>query len=164
MLKITRRADHHHGTVTDTVLLPYELRQKGRFKAKSIAGQDVGIFLVRGEVLREGDFLFSECGQILVVKAEPEPVVTAVASDWLTFSKVCYHLGNRHVPMAIGEQWLRFQPDHVLEEMVQMFGLTVRHHLAPFNPESGAYHGGHHSHEHGHSDQSHNHGEEGHTH
>ncbi|TCS38997.1 urease accessory protein UreE [Reinekea marinisedimentorum] len=162
MLKITRRADHHHGTVTDAVVLPYQLRQKGRFKAESKAGQEVGIFLVRGEVLREGDFLFSECGQIFAVEAEAEPVVTAVATDWLTFSKACYHLGNRHVPMAIGELWLRFQPDHVLEDMVQMFGLTVTHHNAPFNPENGAYHGGGHHHGHSHDEHNHSHGEHAH--
>lgn len=148
MLKITRRSDHHHGEFNDFLVLPYALRQKGRFKTKSKAGQDVGVFLIRGEVLQHGDCLFSECGKVLKVEAEAEAVVTAVATDWLTFAKSCYHLGNRHVPMEIGELWVRFQPDHVLEEMVTLFGLTCSYHKASFTPENGAYaSGGHHHHE-----------------
>jgi urease accessory protein len=160
MLKIISRSDHHHGEVSDSVVLPYALRQKGRFKTTTISGVDVGVFLIRGEVLRDGDILFSECGKVLKVKAEPESVVTAIASDWLTFAKACYHLGNRHVPMQIGERWVRFQPDHVLEEMVEIFGLKCKHHQASFTPESGAYHGGGHSH----GDSGHSHDEKEHAH
>lgn len=161
MLKITSRSDHHHGEVMDSVILPYALRQKGRFKTTTKSGFEVGVFLVRGEVLRNGDCLFSECGKVLKVEAAPEEVVTAIATDWLTFSKACYHLGNRHVPMEIGELWLRFQPDHVLEEMVEMFGLKCKHHAAGFTPESGAYHGGHH---HSHGEHEHSHAEQEHAH
>lgn len=156
MLKITHRSDHHHGEINDLVILPYALRQKGRFKAKTKAGQDIGVFLVRGEVIQDGDCLFSECGKILKVEAEPEAVVTALASDWMTFAKACYHLGNRHVPMEIGEMWVRFQPDHVLEEMVELLGLKCSHHSASFTPENGAYHGGHYHH-HSHHEQVHAH-------
>ncbi len=155
MLKIIRRSDHHHGECSDSVTLPYALRQKGRFKTKSKAGLDIGVFLVRGEVLQDGDCLFSECGQVFKVEAEAESVVTAVAKDWLTFAKACYHMGNRHVPMEIGELWIRFQPDHVLEEMIERFGLTCAHHNASFTPENGAYAGGHHHHSH--DEQEHTH-------
>lgn len=167
MLKIIRREEHHHGECQDALVLPFALRQKGRFRTRSKSGADVGVFLVRGEVLREGDCLFSECGQVLKVEAEAEAVVTAVASDWLTFSKACYHLGNRHVPMEIGELWLRFQPDHVLEEMIEMLGLMCSRHEASFTPENGAYHGhgshSHQSHSH-HSNSHHSHDDGEHTH
>ena len=64
--------------------------------------------------------------------------------------------------MEIGELWLRFQPDHVLEEMVELFGLECNHHQAMFNPESGAYHGSGHSHGHSHGEHNHSHGEHSH--
>lgn len=149
MLKITHRSDHHHGDINDQIELPFSLRQKGRFKTHTKKGEEVGVFLVRGEVLRDGDCLYSECGKVFKVEASAESVVTAVATDWLNFAKTCYHLGNRHVPMEIGEMWVRFQPDHVLEEMVERFGLKCNHHQASFTPESGAYHSGGHHHSHG---------------
>ena len=81
--------------------------------------------------------------------AEEEVAVVSTEDPWL-FARACYHLGNRHVPLQIGDSWLRFQRDHVLEEMVRTLGLAVRHESAPFEPEGGAY-GGHRGHEHGHS-------------
>ncbi len=171
MLKVVGRSDHFHGAVLDNVVLPYALRQKGRFRTTSQSGLDVGIFLPRGDVLRQGDYLHTECGQVLVVVAEKESVITAKSDDWETFAKACYHMGNRHVPMAIGQCWLRFQPDHVLQEMVEMMGLKCEEQMAEFTPENGAYHGSgkghHHEHSHGHShshdhSHSHSHGEQHH--
>lgn len=146
MLKMTYKSDHHHGAILDTVVLPFALRQKGRFRVRSATGLDIGVFLPRGEVLRQGDCLFSEEGDVLRVEAKEESVTTAFAPDWMTFARACYHLGNRHVPLEMGELWLRFQPDHVLEQMVVLFGLECRHHRAPFNPENGAYAAVHHHH------------------
>jgi urease accessory protein len=159
MFRVISRSDHHHGEVLDTIVLAFEMRQRGRFRIDSKLGYDVGIFLPRGEVLRHGDCLFTECGKVFQVVAKEEKVVTAMAKDWLSFAKACYHMGNRHVPMEIGEQWLRFQPDHVLEEMVELFGLECRHHDGMFNPENGAYHGGG-----GHSHGSHSHDGDSHDH
>ncbi|EJA7355491.1 urease accessory protein UreE [Vibrio parahaemolyticus] len=151
MFRVISRSDHHHGEIDDAIVLPYEMRQRGRFRVSSKTGLDVGVFLPRGDVLKNGDCLFTECGKVFRVEAQEEEVVTAEAKDWLTFAKACYHMGNRHVPMEIGERWLRFQPDHVLQEMVELFGLECQQHQAMFNPESGAYHGGGHSHgEHSH--------------
>ncbi len=149
MLKVIEKRSHCHQETFDSVTLPYALRQKGRFKAQTDLGRDIGIFLPRGEVMREGEVLLTDCGKALTVKAQAEAVVTCRCDDWLTFARACYHLGNRHVPLQVGDCWLRFQPDHVLEEMVILLGLTVKHEQASFNPESGAYKGGHsHAHHH----------------
>lgn len=155
MYKLVAKSDHCHGDVTDTLSLPFAQRQKGRFKASTETGLDVGIFLTRGEVLREGDYLKSECGKHFLVQAEAETLTLAKTDDWLAFSKACYHLGNRHVPLQVGELWLTFQPDHVLEEMVELLGLKVESIQSGFNPENGAYASSHkhhtHSHSHGHA-------------
>ncbi len=149
MLKVIEKRSHSHQETFDSVTLPYHMRQKGRFRTISDLGREVGIFLPRGEVLREGEILLTECGKALQVKSETESVVTCRCDDWLVFSKACYHLGNRHVPLQVGELWLRFQPDHVLEEMVIQLGLTVHPEQASFDPENGAYKSGHaHAHAH----------------
>lgn len=171
---ISRIADAEHQSpapVTDQILLPFDVRQKGRFRTQSAQGHDVGVFLERGEVLQSGDHLLTECGQRFAVVAEQEAVIEATCSDWQVFARACYHMGNRHVPMQIGERWLRFQPDHVLQEMLELLGMTCCAMTAEFSPENGAYHGrgghshGHtHSHPHSHSqnhshDHHHSHGE-----
>ncbi|WGY47303.1 urease accessory protein UreE [Vibrio sp. ABG19] len=161
MFRVIRRiADAEHQSpvqVADQVMLPFDVRQKGRFRTQSAQGHDVGVFLERGEVLQSGDHLLTECGQRFAVVAEQEAVIEASCSDWQVFARACYHMGNRHVPMQIGERWLRFQPDHVLQEMLELLGMACRAMTAEFSPENGAYHGrgghthGGHSHGHAHS-------------
>ncbi|MCB1767833.1 MAG: urease accessory protein UreE, partial [Candidatus Competibacteraceae bacterium] len=55
-------------------------------------------------------------------------------------------LGNRHVALQLGPGWLRYPHDHVLDDMTRELGLTVSREQAPFEPEAGAYGGGHHRH------------------
>ena len=132
--------------VQATLTLPFELRQKSRLRTRLDSGQDVGLFLPRGTVLRHGDRLRTTGGLVVEVQAAPETVSTARTADSLQLARASYHLGNRHVALQLGAGWLRYRHDHVLDEMVQALGLEVVCEQAPFEPEAGAYGGGHHAH------------------
>jgi urease accessory protein len=149
MLKATEviTPSHHHDL---TLTLPYELRQKSRLRANLDNGDEVGLVLPRGTVLRGGDCLKSESGKVILVQAAEEVVSTVYEKDPTLFARACYHLGNRHVPLQIGAGWLRYLHDHVLDDMLQGLGLHVTSERAPFEPEAGAYGGGHHHHDHEH--------------
>lgn len=157
MLKITQGLGKTDQNADDSLTLSFEQRQKGRFKALSDKGLEVGVFLERGHVLADGERLQAEDGRIFQVIAKPEAVVTAKAQDWQSFSRACYHLGNRHVTLELGDRWLRFWPDHVLEELATLLGLSLSYEAAPFHPESGAYQNLGHSHSHGDDAPSHSH-------
>lgn len=126
-----------------TLTLPFELRQKSRLLAELDSGEQVGLFLPRGTLLRQGDLLRTATGLIVQINAAPEPVSTASANDPWLVARACYHLGNRHVPLQIGPGWLRYLQDHVLDTLVQELGLTVIRERTPFEPEAGAYGAGH---------------------
>ncbi|MBB5211095.1 urease accessory protein UreE [Microbulbifer hydrolyticus] len=145
-----------------SIVLDHLQRDRGRLRAKTTDGIEVRIFLERGKPLQVGEILQSQCGKWVKVMGAQEPVTTARCDDWFTFSRACYHLGNRHVKLQIanaegeGERWLRITPDHVLEEMLELLGLSLKRETAVFIPESGAYSGGHsHSHAHSHSHSHH---------
>jgi len=123
----------------DEVFLDHAQREKRRFRVVSSKGKNVDVFLERAKVLSIGDQLLSDCGQYLSIVGAEEPVITASTDNWQLFSRACYHLGNRHVRLQVGEQWLRITPDHVLEALLQRLGLTVNQENAIFNPEAGAY-------------------------
>lgn len=151
MLEVYERLGLHcHEPVAETVILEYDQRNKGRLRLESEAGTEVRFFLQRGKPLLVGEFLKAECGKIVQVKGALEPVAHASCDDWLAFSRACYHLGNRHTKVQVGERWLRIKPDYVLEEMVHLLGLVVTHENAVFEPESGAYSKSGHSHGHSH--------------
>jgi len=134
-----RLASDQAESIHDQLILDHLQREKGRFKAIASSGTEVRVFLERGHTLRIGDVLRSRCGKNLSVIGAVEPVVVASTDDWARFSKACYHLGNRHVKLQVGDRWLRITPDHVLEDMLEQLGLVIRHEHAVFVPESGAY-------------------------
>ena len=149
MLEVEKK-HHHHGElireIAHTVVLDYDQRSKGRLKAVTTTGQAIGLFLERGKVLRNGDILETKDGELVLVQSAQESLIEGSCDDWLVFSKCCYHLGNRHVPIQIDELSLRMRPDYILEEMMQQLGLTTKTVEAGFDPEQGAYAGGHHHH------------------
>lgn len=128
--------------------LPFEQRCKSRLRAILEDGREVGLVLPRGHVLRGGDCLASGEGVTVRIRAANEQVTTAHSSDPHLLCRAAYHLGNRHVPLQLGEGWLRYQHDHVLDEMLVLLGLEVMSEQAPFEPEAGAYAGGGHGHHH----------------
>lgn len=167
MLHIHERIETPDETPALTLTLPFDQRQKSRFRATLDDGSEVAVQLPRGTVLRGGDVLRAADGRLVSVRAADEAVSTVAADDARLLARAAYHLGNRHMPLEVGDGWLRYQHDHVLDDMVAALGLLVRFEQAPFEPEAGAYaggHGHHHSHHHGgHHAPQHEHGH-GHAH
>jgi len=152
-LKIARGA--YRIEVKGQLKLPFDSRQKSRLKAKLVSGEEVALLLPRGEILRGGDLVTASDGRVIEVLAEPEKLLHIESAS---LAKIAYHLGNRHVPVQVGEDFLRIAEDHVLEEMVKKLGATVSAVEAPFEPEAGAYAGGQHQHdEMGHGGKIHDH-------
>jgi urease accessory protein len=159
-LKIPRSA--YKVDVRGQLKLPFEARQKSRLKTRLVSGEEVGLMLPRGEILRGGDLVTASDGRVIEVVAEPEKLLNIESKE---LAKIAYHLGNRHVPVQVAESFLRIAEDHVLEEMVRKLGANVSHIEAAFEPEAGAYAGLHHQHdEMGHGGRIHDHHHEEHDH
>lgn len=139
MLEAKIRMTDSVSYIDDSITLDFDTRQKARIKGKTDSGLNIGIFIERGKPLLIGEVLKTECQKLIIIKGSLEPAVTATTEDSLTFSKICYHLGNRHTRLQIGDGWLRFQPDHVLIELVLQYGLKVTNEPSIFEPEKGAY-------------------------
>lgn len=130
---------------TERLELVFDMRCKSRLRTRLSNGEEAGLFLERGTVLRGGDRLLANDGRVVEVVAAPEALLEAASGDPLLLAKAAYHLGNRHVAVHLLPGKLHFVADHVLGEMVRGLGLRIAAVEAPFEPESGAYgaHGGH---------------------
>ncbi len=141
-LEVYERLGLYQETQVDAwIVLSHGQRDKGRLKTQTSTGDEVHIFLDRGTPLMIGEVLRTRCGKHIAIEGAPEQVVTARCDDWETFSRACYHLGNRHIKIQVGDRWLRMLPDHVLENMLKLQGLTTLREIAVFQPEAGAYSG-----------------------
>ena len=140
------------GDAQYTVELYIDDRIKSRIIATATNGESIAISIQRGLVLQDGTLLKNDDDEILQIQSALEDVSTITAKDNLALTLLAYHLGNRHVPLEISEKgYLRYQVDHVLDDMVVKLGGCLVHEKAKFAPESGAYsHHDHHDHEHHH--------------
>ncbi|ALM81933.1 urease accessory protein UreE [Bordetella sp. N] len=132
-----------------TLTLPYDQRSRSRLAATLDDGEEVALFLPRGTVLRDGDALVAEDGSFVRVVAAAQPVLRATCVDPHILLRAAYHLGNRHTPVEVGADYLQLEFDPVLRDLLLRLGLKVVQIEAPFQPEAGAYGGGH---KHGHDE------------
>jgi urease accessory protein len=136
-----------------TVSLDWDTRQKSRFEASDSLGRRLGVFLPRGSVVRGGDVLVAEDGSLVRVDAAPQALMLVRTcphhGSAFDLTRAAYHLGNRHVQIELQPDHLKIEPDHVLGEMLERMHLIVTQEQAAFEPEAGAYAGGHgHGHDH----------------
>lgn len=156
MIRLTQKITGP-ATPDTSVTLPLHQRIKSRLRVTLDDGRDAGLFLERGTTLKDGELLSGEDGVTVLVRAAAETLSIVRSEDPLLLARACYHLGNRHMSIQIEPGELRYQHDHVLDDMLRGIGLEVSVEQAPFEPEPGAYggsadgHSGHgHSHDHHH--------------
>jgi urease accessory protein len=137
----------------EVVELPFALRERSRFRATLLSGEEIGVDLPPGTLLRHGDRLLLADGRIVAIEAAPERLLEVHAHDAIELARIAYHIGNRHVPVQIGDGFVRLLPDHVLQAMIERLGGHVHEVSVGFQPESGAY--GHSHVHHQHDDQGH---------
>ncbi len=145
MLIVQRRIAPQASFDADLVL-PFEQRQKMRLRTTVAGGEEIGLFLERGGVLRDGEFLQADDGRVVRVVAAVEDLLEVRCADGQALARAAYHLGNRHAPAQVGAGWLRIAADEVLAGMLRGLGATVTPLRAPFDPEAGAYASGRHAH------------------
>jgi urease accessory protein len=132
----------------DRVLIDFDRRHRRRILLRTEQGRKVLLDLPQAVRLRHGDGLAVGMGVIRVC-AKPEPLLEIHAHDEGEMVRIAWHLGNRHLPVQLQGRRVRIRADHVIRDMVERLGGHVEQIEAPFDPEPGAYAGGHH-HDHDH--------------
>jgi urease accessory protein len=163
---------HAAGTNTarpaDSVMLSGDQRRVQRGELIGVNGTRLTFALADPVLLRMGDVLELDDGNIVDVVVEPEPLVEIRGADLTHLARLAWHLGDRHVPLQILSNRLRMRRDGVLEAMLSGLGARLVAIEAPFDPEGGAYaapaanghlhvHGHHDDHDHGHHHDHHGH-------
>lgn len=135
--------------------LDFDTRQRSRFRATLQNGEAVGIDLPRTGTLKDGDVVQNDTGDLVQIFAKPQTLTKVTADNAFELMRGAYHLGNRHVPLMLvqhdNDYALYFEPDYVLADMLVKLGLTVSEVEHAFEPETGAY--GHGGHSHGHDNR-----------
>lgn len=132
----------------DRVSLEFDQRFRRRIVLRTAQGTELLLDLPQAVRLRDGDGLAVD-GGVVRVCARPEPLLEIHAHEAGELVRIAWHLGNRHLPVQLLGDRIRIRADHVIAEMVEGLGGHSEPIEAPFDPEAGAYAGGHHHHHHG---------------
>ncbi len=133
------------------VLLDFDHRHRRRIMLKTDAGTDFLLDLPSAARLADGDGLVLDDGSVIRVRGQPERLLEIQAHTPSELVRIAWHLGNRHLPVQMSgseAERLRIREDHVIADLIERLGGHVTPVLAPFDPETGAYAAGGHSHHH----------------
>lgn len=146
MLTLNSKLDHAD-QIDGELILPFELREKSRLRTALASGEDVAVFTVRGTILRDGDLIRGDDGRVIKVVAAKESTYRIDCATPRDLLRCAFHLGNRHTQAQVDgpttSGFLRIRKDTVLKDMLEGLGATVTEEHAAFEPEAGAYGGGH---------------------
>ena len=132
----------------DRVTLAFVDRHRRRLRLVADSGNSFLLDLPRVQHMADGDGLELDNGGYVLVCAASERVLEIEANGPTDLLRLAWHLGNRHLPVQALEGKLRIRDDHVIADMVAGLGGKVTRLDAPFDPETGAYAGAEHGHEH----------------
>ncbi len=147
---IVRGVTGHAATANAVLELSFERRRQARLRTHVMDGEEIGLFLDRGTVLRDGDRLLADDGRVVLVRAAVEKLLEVKGHAARDLARAAYHLGNRHSAVEIGADSLRCPADAVLAALLRTLGFIVREVDAVFEPEQGAYGGNAHAHSYAH--------------
>ena len=141
--RLLRRNVLSGGEIVDRVVLDHGDRHRRRVAMRGVGGLGFLLDLPEPAVLEDGDALVLQDGRLVWVEAAPERLLEIRAPSDHALRRLIGHIGNRHIPAAIGSESVWIADDHVLAEMVRGLGVTAEPVVRPFRPEGGAYAGGH---------------------
>ena len=140
---------HSHEPPVDTVTLSYDDRYRRRIVFTGDNGLTFLLDLPKTTELQHGNDLLLEDGRHVRVVAAKERLMKVTTKNLRHLLATAWHIGNRHLPCQVNENYLILRYDHVISDMLQKLGASIENFEAPFNPEGGAYGFGRtHSHEH----------------
>jgi len=152
----------------DLAVLAHDERHLRRRVLTLVHGDKVLVDLPEPVSLDHGDVLVLDDGRRAEIIAAEEEVYDIRATSPVHLSQLAWHIGNRHLAAQIEADRILILRDHVIRDMLEGLGATVKETSEPFQPVRGAYSGhGHahgHDHDHGHGhghhhDDGHHHGE-----
>lgn len=127
------------GPPADRIALNYDDRHRRRIVLTGENGLNILLDLPQAYHLRGGDGLELDDGRIIEILAEPEALLEVRGRNHHHLLRIAWHLGNRHLPAQIEPDRIVIRRDHVIAQMLEQQGASLREIVEPFDPESGAY-------------------------
>tara|TARA_A100001015_G_scaffold316984_1_gene432678 strand:+ start:1615 stop:2049 length:435 start_codon:yes stop_codon:yes gene_type:complete len=123
----------------DQIVLDYQNRNRRRIKLKTKKCVEFLLDEKKTVSLNDGALLILSNNYKIIVKAKLEEVLKIVSKNNEKLSVLAWHIGNRHIPAEIHEDYILIMRDEVIGNMLKLLGAKVIKKKLSFTPEHGAY-------------------------
>ncbi|GER67934.1 urease accessory protein UreE [Weizmannia acidilactici] len=89
-------------------------------------GREIGIRLKENWELRDGDILYMDSRNMIVISVLEDDVLTIMPESMRQMGKIAHQLGNRHLPAQFEGNDMIVQYDYLVEELLQQLGIPYR--------------------------------------
>lgn len=114
----------------DEVAIEWYEVNKRILKKQSKKGVEVGIKLEQPYKLQDGDILFFDEKEILIVSIIPCDTISIIPESMKAMGKICYEIGNKHIPLFFYNNEVLVNYDEPLMRLLEKEGFkpekTVR--------------------------------------
>jgi len=137
----------------DYLELEWHELPKRILRKTTIANHEIGIkFDNNTHTMSDGDILAIINTTLIVIRVKPNECLALIAQNNFELAKMCYEIGNRHVPLFIDEennQRLLLPMDKPLQLLLEKMGFKPVHTTAKLTKPLSTFSNSH-SHEHKH--------------
>lgn len=82
-------------------------------------GHEYGISLPKGSEMRDGDILFNDGHNMVIISVKEDDVIVITPRDINEMGEVAHNLGNKHLPVQIEDGKIIIQYDYLVEKFLQ---------------------------------------------
>ena len=114
----------------DTVELEWFEADGKRLRKTTQGGRDIGIAV--GEKLRSGDILYLDSEVCVAVRVTDCELINIKAGSMTEMGRVCFEIGNRHLPLKILEDSVLIPYDEPTEQHLKNLGFSCERIVGSF--------------------------------
>jgi urease accessory protein len=86
-------------------------------------GNEIGVRLSKNEELSDGDVLYMDEKNMVVISVTKEDVLVISPTSMQQMGDIAHQLGNRHLPAQFEGEEMIVQYDYLIEELLQQIGV-----------------------------------------
>jgi len=134
---IGKRPDDTGNKTVETISYEWFEANNKVLKKKSSGKTDIGLRLK--EPLFDGALLYEDENKIICLELLPCEVTKIQVSSAKEMGRICFELGNRHLPVSIGDTAISTPYDKPTFEYLQKLGFSCAKETEKFIPEIIVY-------------------------
>lgn len=118
---LVKKAPH-----VEKIYMPSENLLKRIQRVMTDHGKEIGIRLKGNQSLMDGDILYMDDKNMIVISVTPDDVLTIMPTSLQQMGEIAHQLGNRHLPAQFEGNEMLVQYDYLVEELLQKLEIPYK--------------------------------------